>query len=228
MSHHHHHHSPHGHHHSHSRSPHRGPPVVICPPPVIGVPYPQPGYPPGPSYPAGPSYPPGPSYPSGPSYPTGPSYPPGASYPPGPSYPSCPSGPGYPSGGYRREFFIVSLLNNQVVDIQGGNARAGTHVIMYRKKSSPAKNQLWYLDPSGHLRSALNDMAFHSHGNGHDVTMQMASMDPRAQWRVEGDRIVNGTGECLDIKGNNNSEGAHLCSYHPNGQRNQQWRLDYV
>jgi len=53
-------------------------------------------------------------------------------------------------------------------------------------------------------------------------------MDARTQWRVEGDRIVNGTGEYLDIKGNNQSEGTRLCAYHPNGQRNQQWRLEYV
>jgi len=52
--------------------------------------------------------------------------------------------------------------------------------------------------------------------------------DPRAQWRVEGNKIVNGAGESLDIRGENKSDGAELVSYDQKNQANQHWRLEYV
>jgi len=146
-----------------------------------------------------------------------------------PSYPSAPAYPA-PSGGYyRREFFIVSELNHKVIDIKGEHTGVGAHVIMYQKKHChDARNQLWYLDPAGFIRSALNDMTFHSNGTGHHITMQLALPELHSQWRIEGNRIVNGLGECLDIKGNDHSDGAHLCAYSYHGQRNQHWLIEYV
>ena len=59
----------------------------------------------------------------------------------------------------RREFQLASEMHGKVMDVRGGNKDPGAHVIVYSKHSSPAKNQLWYLDQQGFIRSALNDFA---------------------------------------------------------------------
>jgi len=139
-------------------------------------------------------------------------------------------GGGYAHGaGYqRREFYIVSEMHGKVVDIKGESAAAGTNVIVYKRKSPPAKNQLWYADPHGFIRSALNDMTFHSTGKGHDLKMQLPLGDAGTQWRWDSNKVLNGLGECLDIKGESRSEGAVLCAYDYKNQGNQHWRLEYA
>lgn len=128
----------------------------------------------------------------------------------------------------RRDFFIVSEMNGKVVDIKGAHTAAGTNAIMYHRKNPPERNQLWYVDHTGHIRSSLNDMTFHSAGKGHEIKMQMPVGDPKTQWRFEGPRIINGHGECLDIKGEKKDDGAELCSYDFKNQKNQLWRMEYA
>jgi len=156
----------------------------------------------------------------------------------GGAYPQYPQGGGgaYPQGGGgypqagmgRREFLIVSELNGKVVDIKGAHAAAGAEVLTYHKKSPPAKNQLWYLDPQGFIRSALNEMVFHNATKGHGLKTENSTGDPRSQWRPEGNKIVNMAGECLDIRGASNSDGAEVCAYDYKNQKNQHWMLEYV
>jgi len=129
-------------------------------------------------------------------------------------------------GGSGRRFLIVSEMNGKVVDVKGGNAAAGTPVCMYHKGSPVGNNQLWYQDGSGHIKSVLNNMSFTNGGKGQELKMQN-SMDARAQWTVQGNKIVNGAGEALDIRGENKSDGAELVSYDHKNQTNQQWRLEY-
>jgi len=119
-------------------------------------------------------------------------------------------------------------MNGKAVDIRGANASPGADVITYRKKSPPSKNQLWYIDQQGILRSALNDMVFHGNTKGQPLKMAHYTGDPRAQWRVEGNKIVNRANECLDIRGANSNDGAELCAYDFKNQKNQHWRLEYV
>ena len=64
----------------------------------------------------------------------------------------------------RREFFIVSDMNQKVLDIKGGSKESGASLVMWSKNSPHTKNQLWYTDPQGFIRSALNDMAFAAEG----------------------------------------------------------------
>lgn len=125
----------------------------------------------------------------------------------------------------RRQFFIVSELNNKVLDIKGANAAAGTDIVMFQMKHPPTKNQLWYLDESGCIRSALNDMVFHNPAGGQTLQMQLPSPDVRSQWRLNGTAIVNGTGEALDIKGASKSDGANLIAYENKNNTNQRWRF---
>jgi len=60
-------------------------------------------------------------------------------------------------------------MNGKALDISGGNAGAGTKIIMWDKHQQNAKNQLWYTDPQGFIRSTLNDMSF-TNGGKHLVT----------------------------------------------------------
>ena len=63
------------------------------------------------------------------------------------------------SVGRRREFQLASEMHGKVLDVRGANKDPGANVIVYSKHSPAAKNQLWYTDHQGFLRSALNDFA---------------------------------------------------------------------
>ena len=64
---------------------------------------------------------------------------------------------------------------------------------------------------------------------GHHLKTSFAQMgDPRSQWRLEGNRIVNQAGEVLDIAGRTNRDGAEIISYQDDSGSNQHWRLEYI
>jgi len=119
-------------------------------------------------------------------------------------------------------------MNGKVVDIDGGNASAGARVIMWPKKGSPTKNQLWYQDQQGFIRSALNDMVFSNSGHSQGLRMQPAGGDPRSQWSFQDQLISNRVGEALDISRASNDNGAELISYQSKNSKNQQWRQEFV
>jgi len=145
-----------------------------------------------------------------------------------------PAYPGYPSsgtgGGSRREFHIVSKMHGKVVDIVKGKAEAGTKIVMWSKHKPASKNQLWYMDEQGHIRSALNNMIFTSPKNGEILKMQPAGGDSRSQWFFQGEKITNrsGDGLGLDIVGASDDNGAELCAYEFKNHKNQQWVQEYV
>jgi hypothetical protein len=118
-------------------------------------------------------------------------------------------------------------MNRKVVDIQGANAAEHTKIIMYTPHGT-SKNQLWYVDQQGIIRSALNDMVFFHEEQGHALKMVHYTGDPRHTWRISGNQIINGSGSCLDIKGASQSESAELCAYHYKGSNNQHWHINYV
>jgi len=141
-----------------------------------------------------------------------------------------PAYPGYPQaggGGARREFYIVSKMHGQVVDIAKGSKDAGAHICMWTKHAPAAKNQLWYVDPQGSIKSALNDMQFSSAKSGESLHMQQNS-DARSQWSFQGEKIVNRAGECLDIKGGKDDKGTELCGYEYKNNKNQHWSQEFV
>jgi hypothetical protein len=119
-------------------------------------------------------------------------------------------------------------MDGKVVDIQGKNTSAGAHLNAYNKNNPPTSNQLWYLDEQGFVKSALNNMTFSNQGKGHQLKMQEPDGNPRSQWRFEGNTLQNNAGEVMDIKGQSSSNNAELISFGPNGQRNQQWRQEFV
>jgi len=170
-----------------------------------------------------------PAYPGGggggyPGYPQS-----GGGYPAaGAGYPAAGVGHPSPAGYQRREFYIVAELNGKVLDIRGGHSTPGAEVLVYHRNTPPSKNQLWYLDQQNCIRSALNDMVFHHDKKGESLKTQPFTGNPRASWRLEGNKIMNGAGECLDIRGAKNNDGAEVCAYDYKNKSNQHWRIEYV
>jgi len=63
-------------------------------------------------------------------------------------------------GHYRGYFYIVSDMHSKVLDVSGSSPMPGTKVIVWPKKCDrQARNQLWYCDVNGIIRSAMNDFA---------------------------------------------------------------------
>jgi hypothetical protein len=123
-------------------------------------------------------------------------------------------------------FLIVSELpDHKVLDIARANAAAGTSVIIYKNKGGT--NQKWYTNPQGQILSALNNMTFHASGKGEPLKTVMPSGDPRSQWRIEGHKIVNGAGECLDVRGAHDKDGTEVCAYDYKNKPNQHWLIQY-
>lgn len=128
----------------------------------------------------------------------------------------------------RRDFFIVSELNKKVVDIQAGSRDPDAKILVWTRDDPPKRNQLWYTDEQGFIRSAHNNMVFHNSELGDKLKTKPISADPRGHWAVVDKRIVNGLGECLDIKGEKDEDGAKLISYTYKGAPNQHWHLQYL
>jgi hypothetical protein len=139
-------------------------------------------------------------------------------------------GPGgfAPPPAQKRLFFIVSDLNGKVLDIKQGDAAPGTQVLMWSKHGGSPKNQLWYTDGQGHILSALNDMAFISQSSGDNIKMKRPSGDPHEQWYFEGQKIMNRSGLCLDIREGGKHDGADVLSYKYSGSTNQHWKQQFV
>lgn len=64
--------------------------------------------------------------------------------------------------------------------------------------------------------------------NGNHLKTTRETGNPRAQWRLEGNKIVNGLGEALDIRGKSNHDGAEVISYKYENHANQHWLVEYV
>jgi len=159
-------------------------------------------------------------------YPQAGGYPQGGGYPPqgGQSYqPQAAPQVAAP----KRFFLIVSQMNGKVMDIKDNKNAPDVPIVMWSKNQN-AKNQQWYTDQQGNIRSALNDFAFTSASEGAPLKMAQFTGDPKQQWYVEGQKLMNRSGVCADIKGKSNNDGAEVISWKYNGGNNQHWTLQYV
>lgn len=125
-------------------------------------------------------------------------------------------------------FYIVSDMHGKVLDIEGGSSGQGARVIVWGKKGDGSRNQLWYADYQGIIRSALNDFALTAKHGGDQVHMMPFSNDHHQQWRLAGNRVTRSDGECLDIAGQNYADGANVVSYGYKGSANQHWHIEYA
>ena len=55
------------------------------------------------------------------------------------------------------------------------------------------------------------------------IKMMPYTNGKRQQWRIEGVKIINGIGECLDIRGEIRLNGVQVIPYHYKASANQHW-----
>jgi len=122
----------------------------------------------------------------------------------------------------------VSELNGKVIDVQHERKEPGAKLVMWDKHTPAKQNQLFYTDPQGFIRSALNDLTFSNKTSGHDLLTEPSTNDPRGEWMFEGNKIVSRVGEAMDIKGASKHNGAEVISYPYKGAPNQHWKQEFV
>ena len=71
----------------------------------------------------------------------------------------------------RDGFYIVSALNDKVLEVHKADPKPGAHVLTEKRKEGRELHQLWYCDGQGFIRSKLNDFALEVHG-GHSMSTQ--------------------------------------------------------
>lgn len=129
----------------------------------------------------------------------------------------------------RRMFYIVSEYYSRVVlDVRRERATAGTDVIIWPKKSrSQSKNQLWYFDTHGVIRSALNDLVIEAQ---YGSSAKTAAHERRAcqEWTVVEQGLISKTGECLELNEDEVQDGSAVYSAKFYDNPNQRWRLEYA
>jgi len=122
----------------------------------------------------------------------------------------------------------VSEMHGKVVDIEGERKDPGARILMWDKHSPPKKNQLWYTDEIGCIKSSLNDLVFSNTSSGEILKTHLFTGDPRTVWKFEGNKVVNGAGESMDIVREKHDNGAEICSYQFKDQKNQRWRQEFI
>jgi len=65
---------------------------------------------------------------------------------------------------------------------------------------------------------------------GKDIELQTgpATGEAKSQWKFDGNKIVNSSGECIDIIGGNDDKGTKLCAYKYKSTKNQHWKKEFV
>lgn len=127
-------------------------------------------------------------------------------------------------------FFIVSQLNDKVLDVEKDDASVGAKVIMYNQKDHASPNQLWYEDENEIIRSKLNGFVLESSSTD---CIRLKPFDPSNKnhyWIIVGDRMQNKYDNriVIDIYHEKKGNGATLCSYKFSGGDHQRWTFKYL
>jgi len=113
------------------------------------------------------------------------------------------------------------------VEIHGGASGPDSKLVMSEKRGGRERHQLWYSDDQGFIRSSLNDLVPYA-ADSQQLVMKPPSSDPKGQWFVEGVKVVNKAGSCLDVRGANKSDGAEVIAYKYKQQVNQAWDQSFI
>lgn len=130
--------------------------------------------------------------------------------------------------GQKKEFHIESVMNGKVLDITQAQMEPGAKIVMWERHQPPEKNQLWYLDGQGFIRSSLNDLAISNAGMGKPIVTAPFTNVPRCQYVFQGNKVMNKAGEYLDIAEEKTNDGAEVVSYELNDRDNQHWRQRFI
>ncbi|MGI9276261.1 MAG: RICIN domain-containing protein [Endozoicomonas sp.] len=149
------------------------------------------------------------------------------------------------------DFYIVSKLNGNVLDVAGNNSGAGTQIISYPINSPASGNQMWERVPTGpkgpaggqgeyYITSKLNGYVLDVRGNNDGAATPIINYptnEPASSnqiWTiVESDQegwfyiISQLNGYVLDIEGADQKPGAHIINYPQNKPTsdNQLWQF---
>jgi len=133
-------------------------------------------------------------------------------------------------------YFIVSKHSNHVLDIEGGNVKAGTKVIQWPKKGHDNANQRWTFDGEGFIHSAANaNLVLDIEGGGGKGTKLIIwekkhhdNNNQRWKWNKNGQIVNRGNKNLvLDIEGASKDGGAKLIVWEPHGNANQKFHLEH-
>lgn len=134
-------------------------------------------------------------------------------------------------------------MHKKVLDIAGASEKSGAKVIVWPKKHSEAcnidiagikltlndaRNQHWYFDANGIVRSALNDFALTAKNPGDQAVMMPFNGQPSQQWRLFENRFMKNQQECLSVARADRKDGAPVLTQCYKGSVYQHWHIEYV
>jgi hypothetical protein len=130
------------------------------------------------------------------------------------------------SGGGGNTGPIVAGDNtSDCVDLNGGNATAGSKVEMWTCDAS-ASSQAWTMASNGTVQidGGCMDITGANNSNGTLIEWWQCTGGANQQWQAVNGQLVNpASGKCLDDPGSNTTPGTQLVLWQCNGGSNQQW-----
>lgn len=118
---------------------------------------------------------------------------------------------------------IVSIIDNQVLDIDNKNYSQGALVTCY--KNNEGNNQIWSIDKDGYIKSYLNDLVldiFH-HSNEIRLCTQIKKNVSSQKWKIVDQFIVNESNGLVITNIENN-----LVLMELNNTENQKWSFKFI
>ena len=131
--------------------------------------------------------------------------------------------------------FESSVDRNYVLDIQGGSAKDGAQMIVYRRNNGANQKYQTYLQPDGTygIRSLKSKKWLTVESKTNKYVQQWAWKGTKAQrWRLTVDSsnrvtFVNvATNKCFDVQGGKTTNSAKMIVWQYNGGLNQKWKLN--
>merc|ERR1712076_34724 len=122
--------------------------------------------------------------------------------------------------------YIKNAATGKALDVANNDSSPGADVIMW--DFNGGDNQTWWEDSNGAIRSRMNDFAI-------DMGSGIAQLQPfngsgSQLWLKSGSALVNryDPSQCVDVKDNNNDNGAQLCQWGYHGAENQHFYFEYL
>jgi len=131
------------------------------------------------------------------------------------------------------EYFIQAKHSGLVLDIKGGDIKAGTPVIQWPKKDHDNRNQKWIFTDDHFIASAAdNNLVLDVEGGVGEgrkliIWTKKHHDNDNQKWAWDHGVIRNKADPNLvfDVQGADRNQGAHLLLYHHNGNDNQKFHL---
>jgi len=131
----------------------------------------------------------------------------------------------------RRPFRIVNDFNGRCMEIHGGMARPGNHVVSFARRPGRVEQQLWYLDPHGHIHSMMMDYVLDCKRMGERLVVNPQHPGDRHQmWFLDGNRIIcrDHPDRCVQIRMGEDRDDADIILHTYDRRPFQHWRFEFI